>query len=216
MATSGILLCRKPMICGTQRPGACSMQCVTFWKSKTLVRCSTSAGSSVSLNCSNRAWRCTKRACLQTHTPTICKLVRQCLHLLLNSYSYQLKFESNELYDHMICLVEVCIIVSFTFLFNSVKLRLKRYKKNLLDMAMLCTFVVLKHGREKPRFAYRRGTITPCLRDTTQDNLTYYNQLCRLYCMWSGATRPIASSKLMSRSIYDELTQSTNDLQWSV
>lgn len=62
--TAGIRPVRLPMICGTQRPGACSMHWVLVWNSRTLVRWRTRAGSSVSFSCSLRAWRCKNWACL--------------------------------------------------------------------------------------------------------------------------------------------------------
>ena len=70
--TAGIRPVRVPMICGTQRPGACSMHWVLAWNSSTLVRWRTRAGSSVSFSCSVRAWRCTNRACLDdTHSQNL-------------------------------------------------------------------------------------------------------------------------------------------------
>ncbi len=43
----------------------------------------------------------------------------------------------------------------------------------------------------------------------------HYNQWCCLQ-MWRGTTRQIPDSKQVPRSIYDVLTQSSNDLQWSL
>ena len=65
--TSATRPTRVPTICGTHRPGACSMQWVCSWNSSTLVRWRTSAGSSVNFSCSDRAWRCWNSACLGTH-----------------------------------------------------------------------------------------------------------------------------------------------------
>lgn len=69
-STVDILPVSVPMMWGTQRPGACSMQWVLAWNRSTLVRWRTRAGSSTSFSCSVRAWRCRNRACLQTHTIT--------------------------------------------------------------------------------------------------------------------------------------------------
>lgn len=90
--TADILPVSVLMIWGTQRPGACSIQCVLAWNSSTLVRWRTRAGSSVSFSCSVRAWRCRNRACLQdthSHTSRLHKWIkvksfvaRMCFHYL--------------------------------------------------------------------------------------------------------------------------------------
>ncbi len=54
---------------------------------------------------------------------------------------------------------------------------------------------------------------------TTKYNRTHYNQWCHLHCLRRGVTRHNKSrtnSKLMPRSIYDVLTQSSNDYQLSL
>ncbi len=42
---------------------------------------------------------------------------------------------------------------------------------------------------------------------------TYYNHWCCLHWMWRRAARQIPNSKLLTRTIYYVLTQSSNDLQ---
>lgn len=63
--TSGILLLRKAMICGTHLPGAWSMLWVENWNKRTDVRCRIRAGSSVTFSCSNSACRCWNIICLK-------------------------------------------------------------------------------------------------------------------------------------------------------
>lgn len=89
--TADILPVSVLMIWGTQRPGACSIQCVLAWNSSTLVRWRTRAGSSVSFSCSVRAWRCRNRACLQdthSHTSKLQKWIRVKSFLALMCFHY--------------------------------------------------------------------------------------------------------------------------------
>ncbi len=50
-------------------------------------------------------------------------------------------------------------------------------------------------------------------RGTTKYNITYYNQWCCLHWMLRSAVLTIPDSILLTRSIYDVLTHSSNDLQ---